>query len=220
MKAAIFDMDGLLIDSEPLWREAEVSVFRDLGVPLTTDMCRETIGIRVDGVVRHWFDRFPWQGVSLATVESRIVTLVEQLIEERGAPMPGVRQAIETLRGAGFVLAVASSSPLSLIRGALEQMCIIDEFAVLHSAEDEAQGKPHPAVYASTLSRLGVQPERCVAFEDSVAGVRSAHAAGARVIAVPDPCDIANPGFAEADAVLDSLRDFSLQLLEGYGLGT
>ena len=74
-------------------------------------------------------------------------------------------------------------------------------------------------MYASTLSRLGVQPERCVAFEDSVAGVRSAHAAGARVIAVPDPCDIANPGFAEADAVLDSLRDFSLQLLEGYGLG-
>jgi beta-phosphoglucomutase-like phosphatase (HAD superfamily) len=71
MKAAIFDMDGLLIDSEPLWREAEVSVFRDLGVPLTTDMCRETIGIRVDGVVRHWFDRFPWQGVSLATVESK-----------------------------------------------------------------------------------------------------------------------------------------------------
>ena len=61
MKAAIFDMDGLLMDSEPLWQEAEISVFRAVGVPLTRELCRQTVGIRLDGVVRHWYEKFPWQ---------------------------------------------------------------------------------------------------------------------------------------------------------------
>lgn len=214
MSAAIFDMDGLLIDSEPLWQEAEVAVFRQLGVPLTRDMCRETIGIRVDGVVRHWHARFPWQGPSLDAVASQIVATVEQLIGERGALMPGVRQAIDVLRSAEYVLAVASSSPLTLIRAALEQLQVLDEFAVIHSAEDEAEGKPHPAVYATTMARLDLGPDRCIAFEDSLAGIQSAKSAGAYVIAVPDTVDRSNPGIALADVVLDSMTEFSLELVE------
>ena len=218
MRAAIFDMDGLLIDSEPLWQEAEVAVFRQLGVPLTRDMCRQTIGIRVDGVVRHWHERFPWQGPSLADVESRIVAAVEQLIGERGALMPGVRDAIDLLRGEDYVLAVASSSPLGLIRAALEQLRVLDEFAVVHSAEDEAEGKPHPAVYATTMARLAVDPGKCIAFEDSVAGIRSAKSAGAWVIAVPDTVDRSNPDVGLADVVLDSMTEFSLDLVERRGV--
>ncbi len=215
MRAAIFDMDGLLIDSEPLWQEAEVAVFRELGVPLTRDMCRQTIGIRVDGVVRHWHERFPWQGPSLEAVAARIVTAVARLIGERGALMPGVRESIEVLRDADYVLAVASSSPLVLIRAALEQLEVLDEFAVVHSAEDEPEGKPHPAVYRTTMARLDVDPARCIAFEDSIAGIRSAKSAGAWVIAVPDEVDRSNPDVNEADVVLDSMTGFSLDLLEG-----
>ena len=80
----------------------------------------------------------------------------------------------------------------------------------MHSADAEDEGKPDPAVYLSTISRLGVDPDDCIAFEDSVIGVRAAKSAGARVIAVPDPEDISNPGFAAADVVLGSLADFSL----------
>lgn len=210
MKAAIFDMDGLLIDSEPLWREAETTVFRSLGVPLTTALCRDTVGMRLDDVVRHWYARYPWQGVSQDAVEAQVLALVSRLILERGMLMRGAADAIDTLAGAGFVLAVASSSPMPLIRTVLEKFGMVGRFAVLQSADGETEGKPHPAVYLSTMSRLGASPQECIAFEDSIPGVRAARNAGAFVIAVPDPADASCPEFSEADLVLGSLADFSL----------
>ena len=204
-------MDGLLLDSEPLWKEAEVAVFRSVGVPLTKELCRETVGVRLDGVVRHWYGKYPWQHESFESVEARVLAAVSRLIEERGRLMPGVSETIEALRAENYALAVASSSPMQLMRTALEKLEIIDFFSVLHSAEFEERGKPDPAVYLSAIGQLGVDPEHCIAFEDSVIGVRAAKGAGARVIAVPDPADISNPGFAVADMVLSSLADFSLE---------
>ena len=211
MKAAIFDMDGLLLDSEPLWKKAEIVVFNSIGVPLTEELCRETVGVRLDGVVRHWHRKFPWQTESLESVEARILEEVSRLVVEHGKLMPGVSETIEMLRRENYALAVASSSPLQLIRTALEKLEIVDVFSVLHSAEFEEKGKPDPAVYLSAMSRLGFEPDDCVAFEDSVPGVRAAKSAGARVIAVPDPVDISNPGFAAADVVLSSLTHFSME---------
>ena len=210
MKAAIFDMDGLLIDSEPLWQEAEISVFRSVGVPLTRELCRETVGVRLDQVVRHWYDRFPWHGESMKVVEARVLEEVSRLVVDRGQPMPGVRETIEMLVAANYTLAVASSSPMQLIRTALEAFGLIESFSVLHSAEVEDEGKPHPAVYFSAMSLLGVDPNNCIAFEDSAPGVLAAKGAGAWVIAVPDPADISNPAFADADVVLSSLTNFSM----------
>jgi sugar-phosphatase len=210
MKAAIFDMDGLLIDSEPLWQEAEITVFRSVGVTLTRELCRETVGVRIDGVVRHWYEKSPWQGESLEVIEAEILEVVSRLVVERGTLMPGARETIDMLSAAKYELAVASSSPMRLIRTALEKLGIIDCFSVLHSADAEDEGKPNPAVYLSAMSRLGVEPNNCIAFEDSAIGVRAAKSAGARVIAVPDPADVTNPGFANADVVLSSLADFSL----------
>jgi sugar-phosphatase len=210
MKAAIFDMDGLLIDSEPLWQEAEISVFRSVGVPLTRELCRETIGLRLDEVVRHWYRKCPWDTESLEVVEARILEKIRHLIVSRGRPMPGVREIIDVLSEAKYELAVASSSPLRLVQTALETFGLIEHFSVLHSAEFEDKGKPHPAVYLSTMSRLGVDPGNCTAFEDSATGVRAAKSAGAWVIAVPDPADISNPAFADADVVLSSLTEFSV----------
>jgi sugar-phosphatase len=210
MKAAIFDMDGLLIDSEPLWQEAEIAVFRSVGVPLTREMCRETVGVRLDEVVRHWHKKFPWRDESLDMVEARILEEISRLIVSRGKPMPGVRETIDLLTAAKYVLAVASSSPMQLIRTALDTFELTEHFSVLHSAEAEGEGKPNPAVYLSAMSRLGVDPSNCIALEDSAIGVRAAKSAGARVIAVPDPADISNPAFADADVVLSSLTDFSM----------
>jgi sugar-phosphatase len=210
MKAALFDMDGLLIDSEPLWQEAEISVFRSIGVPLTRDLCRQTMGVRLDDVVRHWYRKFPWRGESMEQVEARILQEVSRLIIDRGKPMAGVTATIDKLVAANYELAVASSSPLQLIQTALDTFQLTGNFSVLHSAEAEVEGKPNPAVYLSAMSRLGVDPANCIAFEDSAHGVRAAKRAGAWVIAVPDPADSANPAFADADVVLASLVEFSL----------
>jgi len=210
MKAAIFDMDGLLIDSEPLWQEAEINVFRSVGVPLTRELCRETVGVRLDEVVRHWYEKFPWHTESVEVVEARILEEVSRLIVSRGKPMPGVRETIDLLSAAKYELAVASSSPLRLVRTALETFGLIENFSVLHSAEAEGKGKPHPAVYLSAMSRLGVDPCNCIAFEDSAIGVRAAKSAGAWVIAVPESADISSPAFADADVVLSSLTNFSM----------
>lgn len=211
MKAAIFDMDGLLIDSEPLWKAAEIEVFGSLGVPLTPELCRQTTGVRLDGVVRHWYERYPWRGASHAEVEARVLETVSRLIAEEGSLMPGVETTIETLLNANYRLAVASSSPLQLMRAALEKLGIIDVFPVLHSAEDEERGKPDPAVYLTTLSRLDAEPGACFALEDSILGVQAAKAAGIAVVAVPDPGEAADPGFGEADIVLASLTEFTLE---------
>lgn len=210
MKAAIFDMDGLLIDSEPLWQQAEIAVFRSVGVMLTRELCRETVGLRLDSVVRYWYEKFPWRGAPPEVVESMILEAVSHLIIERGKPMPGVEETVDMLRGANYELAVASSSPMKLIRTSLEKFGMTEYFSVLHSADSEDEGKPHPGVYLTTMSRLGAHPGNCIAFEDSAVGVRAAKSAGAHVIAVPDPADVSDPGFEDADVVLSSLADFSL----------
>ncbi len=216
MRTVIFDMDGLLIDSEPLWREAEIAVFGSLGLQLDEDLCRQTMGLRIDEVVRHWHARFPWDEPSRERVAEQILDAVHCLIVERGSLMDGARDTIEDLYALDATLAIASSSPTRLIRAVVEQFAIDDYFSLLHSAEHEVAGKPNPAVYRTTMSLLEADPRDCVAFEDSVLGVRAAKAAGATVIAVPAPEDALDPGFAVADMVLASLSDFSPGLIRHW----
>ena len=206
-------MDGLLIDSEPLWRLAEIAVFGSLGIRLTENMCRQTMGLRIDEVVRYWHRQFPWNGPSHVQVAEQVLDAVESLIIERGSLMDGARDTIADLCAQDAKLAIASSSPMRLIKAVVEKFAIGSYFSVLHSAEHETAGKPNPAVYRTTMSLLQAHPQDCVAFEDSVLGVLAAKAAGATVIAVPAPEDALDPGFAVADVVLASLKDFSLDLV-------
>lgn len=214
MRSVIFDMDGLLIDSEPLWREAEIAVFQSVGLDLTEQMCRETTGLRVDEAVRYWYRRFPWTGPGCEHVTGQVVDAAEALIMRRGRLMEGARETVELLHARTAALAIASSSPMRLIRAVIDRFSLADYFSVVHSAENESAGKPDPAVYRTTISLLRVAPQHCVAFEDSLAGVRAAKAAGAMVIAVPAPEDAHGAGFAQADLILASLKDFSPDMIE------
>lgn len=215
MKAAIFDMDGLLIDSEPLWRRAEREVFAKVGLTLTDDDCRRTTGLRADEVVRFWYERHPWEGPGRDEVHNQLLGRVTDLIRTEGRAMAGVHPALEGVRGAGFRLALASSSPVELIEVVLETLELEGVFEVCSSGADEKRGKPDPAVYLTTISALGGPAEDCVAFEDSVAGVQAAKAAGIFAIAVPDPGDFDDPGFDIADLKLHSLEDFDLRAIAG-----
>lgn len=210
IKAVIYDMDGLIIDSEPLWREAEIRAFKEVGIVLTEDMCRETMGLRVDEVIEHWLHRFPdARGADTKQLERDIWDAVIALVKEKGRPLPGVRESVEYFRSKGLTLALASTSAMVLIDTVLDKFGMRDAFAVLHSAEFEPFGKPHPGVYITTAQKLGIAPQHCLALEDSVNGVLAAKAGKMRVVAVPEADMHADPRYAIADAKITSLTDIA-----------
>ncbi len=214
-RAAVFDMDGLLIDSEPFWREAERRVFAGVGLVLTDEDCTRTMGLRIDEAVGYWFARAPWRDPSPHVVAERIVEAVIALVRSEGRAMPGTLHALSLCEGHGLRLALASSSAPEIIDAVLNRLGVRARFEVVHSAASEKQGKPHPDVYRTTCNRLGLPPEECVAFEDSLNGVRAARAAGMHCIAVPG---LGIPGgeaiAALADVVLPSLGALSAGHLE------
>lgn len=210
--AAIFDMDGLLVDSEPLWHQAEVEILGALGVPIAAQDCRHTKGMFVREVTRHWHGRYPWAEPSPDEVAVAVVDRVIELVDAEGTLQPGVDRAIGLCRSHGLALAVASSSEHRLITFVLQRFGLDHEFAFAHSAEDEEHGKPHPAVFLSAARRLGVAPERCLVWEDAPAGVLAAKAARMACVAVPEPAERGDAGFAIADAVLSSLEEADEEL--------
>ncbi|HWV37355.1 MAG TPA: hexitol phosphatase HxpB [Vulgatibacter sp.] len=207
LRAAIFDMDGLLVDSEPLWQEAELEVLGALGVPITREACVETRGLRADEVVALWFRRHPWEAPSEREVHGRLLEAMAALIRTRGRPMPGAHEAIASIRRRTGRLGLATSSPRVLIDAVLETLDVRDAFDAVHSAEHEPYGKPHPAVFLSAARLLDAAPTDCVALEDSLAGVVSAKAARMACIAVPEAEQAGDPRFAIADRVLGSLLE-------------
>ena len=208
-KGAIFDLDGLMIDSEPLWREVLSAVFTARGVPVSVADCAQTMGLRVDEVIRYWDVRYPQARLDLAATEEEIVEGVLRLIGARGEPLPGVLEAIGLMRSLGCRLAVASSSSMRIITAALGRFGLLDAFDAVCSAEVELRGKPAPDVYLTALSKLGIQGSEGIAFEDSRNGVASAIAAGLVCVCIPDR--LADREGLNATRVLNSLTELTAE---------
>lgn len=205
MKAVIFDMDGILIDSEPLWRQAEIKVFRTVGIELTEEDCIQTLGYRIDEVEDYWYNRQPWQNREKGQVAEAIVDEMVFQIKAQGKAMIGVEDALELFTNLGYKIGLASSSSMRLIDTVLDTLKIRSFFHAIHSAEHEAYGKPHPAVFISCMRSLDIQAENCLIIEDSPSGIIAARASKARVIAVPEPHNRNKPEMGIAHAQLDSL---------------
>jgi sugar-phosphatase len=200
-------MDGLLLDSEILWHKAEVEIFGSLGVPLE-EASRSTKGMFVSEVVLYWSARYPWSGASIDDVTQTLLARVGDLVESEGRLLPGALRALD-LTGERGPLGLASSTPMPLILRCLEHFDLLKRFEVIHSADVEPYGKPHPGVFLSAASALDVTPRDCLVFEDSAAGVLAAKAANMSVVAVPQGGDYLLPEFALADLVLNSLEELS-----------
>jgi sugar-phosphatase len=170
--------------------------------------------MRREECIKYWFEAHSISGFSHDIVAGEFVDAVVQLFQSKAVPMRGAVELIQRLHALGLKLAVASQSPLSVISATVAKFGVEDCFQLLHTAEDEEQGKPHPAVYQTVLSRLGVDAGCCIAFEDAVSGVQSANAAGLRVYAVPAPSDYNRTEFDIAEAKLRSLSDFPISDLK------
>ena len=183
-RAAIFDMDGLLVDSEPGWKQAEREVFGSVGVEITDDMASATAPLTTREVTEYWYRFRPWSGRSLEDVEASVVARVGELIREHPRALPGVRDALEVCADLGWRVALASNSPKTLCRLVLAELGIDGFFHAVVSADDVERGKPDPAIYRHAARLLGFAPRECLVFEDSPGGVRAACAAGMSVIAI------------------------------------
>jgi mannitol-1-/sugar-/sorbitol-6-/2-deoxyglucose-6-phosphatase len=209
IEAVIFDMDGVLIDSEPIWREAEKIVFARIGIELTEEMCHQTTGLRTDETVAHWYRFKPWDGKSREEVGREVEYAVCEIVDKKGFPAPGVLKIIDFFNQAGVPKALASSSSPEVIERVLGRLELKHEFDGIYSAANEEFGKPHPAVYITAARKMGVLPVNCLAIEDSMAGLIAAKSAKMRTLVVPEILNRDNPNFSIADMKLDSLEDFS-----------
>lgn len=213
IKAVIFDMDGLLINSEPFWVKAETEVLAGVGVPITSERTSETMAMRIDDVVEYWFKRYPWTVISRQEVAQKIVEKVKELIREKGEMMPGARNVIKLFAKEKMPMAIASSSATKIIDAFLVKTGTGSSINLAYSAEKELFGKPHPGVYITAAQKLGVNPEYCLAFEDSLNGVLSAKSARMKCIAVPSEAVAGDKRFCIADLTIKSLKDFKLEYL-------
>jgi HAD superfamily hydrolase (TIGR01509 family) len=212
--AAIFDLDGLLIDSEEVWDAVREEYVGAHGRPYDAEVQRAMMGMSSD----EW-SRYLHETVGIpdepAAINDEIVRRMLAAYREHLPLVPGAVDAVERI-AARFPLALASSSNRPLIDEVLELAGLTRFFRVTVSSEEVGRGKPAPDVYLEAARRLGVAPGSCTAVEDSHAGIRSAHAAGMRVIAIPNPTY--PPGaeaLAQADVVLASLAELSPEVVAG-----
>lgn len=192
-EAVIFDMDGVLIDSEPLWKIAMEEAFYSVGCMITKKDFQKTVGLRIDEVVEYWYNHTRWEKLSAKDVEDLIIQKMVRLIHENGDPLVGVLETISFLKAQGLKVGLATSSYNILIETVLEVLGIKEAFDVVNSAEDEDFGKPHPAVYLTVANRLNVSPSKCLVIEDSLNGVISGLAAKMKVVCIPEKTHTPEP---------------------------
>jgi sugar-phosphatase len=211
-EAVIFDMDGVLIDSEPLWKIAMEEVFHSLGSKLTKADFQKTVGLRIDEVVHFWNHHENWGVENEKDVEEDIILKMISLISQNAQPLEGVIETLAFLKSKGMKIGLGTSSSSRLIHVVLTELNIPHYFDFTHSAETEAFGKPHPAVYLTVADQLKVSPNKCLVIEDSFNGVIAGLAAKMKVVCIPEKTHFPNPKLALADFQFHTMTEFLLEI--------
>lgn len=210
--AVIFDMDGVLIDSEPLWKIAMEEVFKSVGCSLTRKDFQKTVGLRLDEVIQYWYEHTGWENATPKEVEEAIVRRMIELLNKNGTPLTGVIETLEFLKLKGKKIGLATSSYAVLIDTVLNALSIRQYFDFTHSAENESHGKPHPAVYLTVADQLHIQPKKCLVIEDSLNGIISGKAARMTVVCIPEKSHSPEPKLSLADYQFDDMLLFLNQI--------
>lgn len=218
VQAVILDLDGLMVDSEPLHQRAFNALLKRHGIAYqfeTEEYGKCFVGIPVISNVDYLKERFGLRGEPQAIIAER-EEIYEGLIAapENLIGMPGLFNLLDELRARGLPLAVASGSPRVQVVTILRGMKIMERFRVVVAGDDVAQTKPAPDVYLRAAELLGIAPTQCVALEDSATGVTAAKTAGLRAIAVPNQFT-AHQDLTHADARIPSLNGALPIVLDG-----
>jgi mannitol-1-/sugar-/sorbitol-6-/2-deoxyglucose-6-phosphatase len=206
-KAVIFDMDGVLINSEPLWRRAMIKGFKAAGIDFTEEDCRKTTGRRINEVVDYWLNHHQTGQINALTLERVIIEELLTLIDKEGEAIEGIREILALCESRKFVTGLATSSSNELVNAVLKKLNLSTYFKALTSAEFLKYGKPHPEVFLTCAELLNVLPFNCLVIEDSINGVIAAKAAQMKVIAVPDAEHLHLNGFHIADFTCKNMQE-------------
>lgn len=209
-KAVIFDMDGVIIDSENLWKKAEKEVFTSLGVNVTHEDSEPTKSMTTFEVTKFWFDKFPWEDKSNDIVEHMVISRVIELIDTEDCKINGIKEFIERLKAKNYKIGLATNSPYKIIPKVLQKFDIQHLFDTVSSAEFEDNGKPAPAIYLTTAEKLNVTTNNCIAIEDSYSGMLAAKNAGMTVVAFTNGNK--DLDFEIADYKIDAFDHFNIDI--------
>ena len=202
-------MDGLLIDSEPLWNEATAEVFAQYGKKLTNHEFEQTTGLRTSEFVSWWLRDYKFDNTELEKIAEKIIQKVIEKVETVGQPLPGIQHIINFFHERKFKIGLATSSPRSLVEVVCKRFGIGGYIQVKTSAEHLQYGKPHPQVYLNCAEELQSSPLQCVCFEDSVNGMIAVKAARMKCVVVPTQLQLKNEKWSIADLKISSLKNFS-----------
>jgi HAD superfamily hydrolase (TIGR01509 family) len=212
--AVVFDLDGVIVDSEQVWDEVREAYTREVGGTYTDEATRSMMGMSSTEWSRYMAEALRVPGTPAEINEA----IVARMLERYGEAPPLIPGAVDAVRriAAGWPLAVASSSNPELIEVVLRSARLEELFPVTVSSQEVARGKPAPDVYLEAAARLGVEAVRCAAVEDSHNGIRSAKAAGMRVVAIPNPhFPPDDEAMAQADVVLGTIDELTPELVAG-----
>ena len=210
----LYDMDGLLLDTEPLWGESMLRVAGKHQIPISKKQFKETTGLRIYEVTEHWATHYPWHGSSPLVVADEILDDIISSSKLHASVLKGVITSLQMLRANHFKIGLASSSPARMINILVDHFQLAQYFDEITSADVVDLGKPHPAVFLHCAAALGSKPQECLVLEDSVNGMIAGKAARMKVVVVPDELHFDDPRFSLADARLSSLEDFGIELIK------
>lgn len=214
INTVLYDMDGLLLDTEPLWGDSMLRIAQKHGIPITRQQFRETTGLRIYEVTDYWAVKYPWKGASPEAVAEEILDDIIASAKQHGSVLPGVIDSLHLFRDQGFKIGLASSSPSRMIGELIHHFGLTHYFDCMISADTVELGKPHPGVFLYAAQQLQASPLQCLVFEDSINGVIAAKSARMKVVAVPDQFHFEDPRFSLADLKIASLREFTPSLIQ------
>lgn len=207
ISAVIFDMDGVLIDSEPLWEQAGVTYFNQLGLPVSHADMQQMTGVPSDEVVRHFYRQYGAAQLSVATATEQYHQAATALILQQKPLFPTVKPLLARLAQRRIKMAIASASPQALLEQICEKCGIRDYFLAIVSAADLPRSKPHPEVYLRAAEQLAIDPIEALGIEDSITGMTAVKAAAMPCVVVPSAAERADPRWVLADYQFHSLDE-------------